>query len=689
MAATVGSQAPRYRVGVDIGGTFTDICAVDSQTGAWFGLKTPTTPDDLVTGVVNGLTLLEGQGVHPADIEHFAHGTTAAVNAIIQRSGARIALLVTEGDHDLLEIARLRLPVPWNFHSQRAQPLVPRERVIPVRARMRYTGQSEVDLTDTEVARVVDVVLGLGVEGVAICLLHSYANGAHEHRLEQALRQMAPGLAVSSSSDIWPQRREYERATATVLNVYVQPLMTRYFDTLDAGLEQAGMRARAYISRSNGGVMSVARAREVPVQTLLSGPASGVVGAASAAAEAGCSNVVTLDIGGTSADVAVLEEGTIQYARESRVGDFPLILPSVGVASIGAGGGSIGWIDSGRAVRVGPKSAGASPGPACYGQGGLEPTLTDAFVVCGLLNPRGFAGRRELDIVAALDALGALGAQLGLSAQNAADAMIRVALATMYTEMSAVFEQKGFDPRDFTLVAFGGAGPLLGCLVASDVRMRRVLIPPSPGTLCALGALQESVSSDFIATVDRRADAWSDRALSNTLLELRERASAWLDAEVPAQGGDRVVRLSADVRYAGQSYELEVPIADMAIAVDGLLQHIFSAFHALHARVYTHADPEATVEVVNLRARATASLPSALGQVMYPSGGNGAAAPGQRDLLLGGEWVASRVVHRANLRVGDRVDGPALIEQPDSTCLVPSGWSARVDERQSLIIVAE
>jgi N-methylhydantoinase A len=681
----IETAARRYRLGIDIGGTFTDLFMSEVETGESFGLKTPTTPDDLVQGVLNGIGLLRERGVDPGSIEYFAHGTTAGVNTVIQRVGARTALLVTEGFTDVLELGRLRLPVPWSFYSRRATPLVPRTLVVPVGERVRHTGAIERPLEEAEIARVIGDLVGLNVEGVAICLLHSYANPTHEHELRDAIGRELPDVEVSCSYDLWPQVREYERAMVTVMNAYLQPMMARYTRRLEEELEGSGVRIRPYLSRSNGGVMTVASARRQPVQTLLSGPASGVTGAAQTASRAGIDKVITLDIGGTSADVAILEDGRPGYAREARIGDFPIILPTVGIYCIGAGGGSVAWLDGGRVLRAGPKSAGAVPGPVCYGAGGTEPTLTDAFLVSGYLNPDRFAGRGSLDRDAAHGALAELGSALSLSAEQTADATIRIALATMYAELSAVLERTGIDPREFTLMAFGGAGPVLACLVAESSNIRRVLVPPAPGTLCAEGALHADCVGDFITSFHRHIGEASSGELAAELGELEEQAMSWMADEAPAHAREPESRLSADMRYVGQSYEVEVPFDRTGGEVD--LEALRRGFDEVHARLYAHADPEAAVELVNIRVRVVARTELPVAPAHTPNGS--APAPVQRRVLIDGKELDATVYQRSAIAPGKTIPGPAVVEQPDSTSVVPAGWWIAADAYGNLIITRE
>ncbi len=677
----------RYRLGIDIGGTFTDLSVLDSQSGHRFGFKTPTVPQDPAQGVANGIALLAEHGVRPQDIEYFVHGTTIAVNAIIQRSGAHVALLVTEGFRDVLEIGRLRLPIPFSFYSQRVAPLLPREVVLPVHERIRHAGTVETPLTDAEIERVVDAVAALEVEGVAICLLHSYANPQHELALKDALIRHEPHLFVSCSAEIWPQMREYERALVTVMNAYVRPALSRYLDNLERMLDAIGVQVRPYLTGSNGGILTTTAAKERPVLTLLSGPASGVIGAVGVAAPAGFLDLITFDMGGTSADIAVVEDGHVAYSREERIGDFPVILPAVGISSIGAGGGSIAWLDGADVLKVGPQSAGADPGPACYTAGGTEPTLSDAFLLCGYLNPARFAGKTRLDEGAACAAMSKLAGPLGLSVPETASAVVQVALANMYAEFSSVLERKGLDPRDFTLVAFGGAGPVVACLLAEEVNIRRVLVPPSPGTLSALGALKADVMSDFIRTVHWRLDQPIGPSMRTAVGELARMATTWLEQEAPTVARAEL-QWSADMRYVGQSYEVEVPLAEAWLR-DGDPPPMADAFHAAHRRIFYHADPAALVELINLHVRAVAQMPKPPEWQLAAASATGPELTDTRVINCKGVWQEARVYQREGLGLEKRISGPAVVEQSDSTTVIPPGWQAIVEPHGNLVIEQE
>lgn len=677
----------RYQLGIDIGGTFTDLSVVESRSGRRIGLKTPTVPNNLARGVANGIALLADHGIQPAQIEYFVHGTTIALNAIIQRAGSRIALLVTEGFRDVLEQGRIRLPIPWDFYSQRPEPLLPRELVLGVRERIRYGGGIEVPLTEAEIQRVVNQLSNLDIEGVGICLLHSYANPAHELALKAALNREMSHLFVSSSAEVWPEMREYERTVVTVTNAYVRPVLSRYLSDLELTLRDLGVAVRPYVTRSNGGIMTTDTAKEEPVQTLLSGPASGVVGAISVGMASGFNDLITFDMGGTSADIAVVENGQVGYSREERVGDFPMILPAIGISSIGAGGGSIAWLDGAGVLKVGPASAGADPGPACYGLGGTEPTLSDAFLICGYLNAFRFAGKAQLDVSAALTALSRVADPLGLRPRETADAIIQVALANMYAEFSAVLERKGLDPRDFTLVAFGGAGPLVACQLAEEVNLRRVLIPPSPGTLSALGALNADVMSDFIRTANWRLDEPRPKALETALDDLSRRAASWLEQEAPAVARTEL-QWSADMQYVGQSYEIEIPLEEAWIR-RGDVHRIAHAFHATHERIFYHSDPVAPVEIVNLRARAVGFMPLPRAFETRLREERRAPAVVERSVAIDGVGQQAQVYQRSELEPGRQIAGLAIVEQADSTSVIPIGWEAVVDRDGNLIMTQE
>jgi N-methylhydantoinase A len=674
-----------YRLGIDIGGTFTDFSLLDQHTGRLIGYKSPTVPADLAQGVATGLNeLAQREGIDLTQIEYFVHGTTIGLNTVIQRAGADLALLVTAGFRDVLEIQRLRLADPVNFNATRPAPLIPRWRVFEIRERLLTDGSVDTPLDRESVEQALGAAVTEGVDGVAVCLVNAYRNSAHEQAIRAIAAEVVPDLYMTCSHEVWPQLREYERAIVTILNAYIRPKLATYLDGLAARLREISLRVEPYITKSNGGVMTARSARDATVETLLSGPASGVVGAIYAAQLSGYLNLLTLDMGGTSADIAIIRDGEALYSRDEHVGDFPVIMPAVGVSSIGAGGGSIAWIDQSGLLKVGPRSAGADPGPACYGRGATEPALSDAFLVCGFLNPNNFVGGRiKLDEGSAWAAIRPIADQLGLSIDAAAEAIVEVSTSNMYAEFSQVMARHGLDPRDFTLVAFGGAGPIQACFLAAEFHIPRVLVPLAPGTLCALGALSADVKNDYVKTVNLKLSRTGVDELREHFAELRRRAEAWLTNEGPSVL-DRQIFYSADVRYEHQSYEIELAIdPDWLDAPD--TGPIVEAFHRLHHQLYAHADPSGQIELINVHVKVIGTTPKPTARPLTT--GSGAATPGSsREIhYRGGRYLAA-VYQRSDLLADHTLSGPAVVEQDDATVLIPDGFVGHVDTCGNLVI---
>ncbi|HKZ04689.1 MAG TPA: hydantoinase/oxoprolinase family protein [Methylomirabilota bacterium] len=682
------TSAARYWLGIDIGGTFTDFSVFDTRTGALTGLKVPSTPHEFAAAVRTGLAQLASEnGIEPTEIGTVVHGTTIAVNTLIQRTGAALGLLVTDGFRDVLELQRLRLPNPFDLDGTRPLPLIPRARVAEVRERMRADGSVDTPLDEAS-ARAAARHLGeLEVEGLVVSLLHSYRNPAHERRVRAVAAEVAPDLPVSLSSDVWPQAREYERTALAVLDAYVQPKVRRYLQGFEEALAARGVPAAPHVTKSNGGIMPVAAARAQTVTTLLSGPASGVIGAAYVAGQAGLSNVITLDVGGTSADMAVVEGGRPRWSTSEHVGGVPVMMPVVGVTAIGAGGGSVAWVDEVGIPKVGPQSTGAQPGPACYGRGGKDATLTDAFLVCGFLDPERFlGGRMPLHRRLADEAVARFAGPLAATPDEAAESIVRVAVSNMYAEFTKILSRAAVDARDFALVAFGGAGPVVGALVAREVGISTVFVPRAPGTLCALGALSADVVSDAVRTVHVRVEAASPETLRQAYDALCAELGDWLarhgaDAVAPSFG------LAADMRYVGQSYEIAVPLEPGWLAAGGL-PRILAAFHQAHERAFGHADREAPAEIVNLRVQLRAARPRV--PLAEAPAATGPATPRTTRLLwLDGRRTTARIYERAGLGRGMLLAGPAVVEQPDTTVLIPEGHVAEVDRFANLLLRRE
>jgi N-methylhydantoinase A len=677
----------RYWLGIDIGGTFTDFTLYDPDSHAVTGLKVASTPPDFARAVEDGLDRLAREhGVDLRAIDVMVHGTTIAVNTLIQRTGARLGLLVTEGFRDLLEIQRLRLPNPLDLYGGRPEPLIPRARVAEVRERLRASGAVDTPLDEAGVSEAARRLAEQGVEGFVISFLHAYRDPSHERRARALAERAAPGVPVSASHEVWPEAREYERTALTAVNAYVQPKVRRYLEGFEAALAARGVPAVPYVTKSNGGIMPVAAAQRQTVSTLLSGPASGVIGAAYVATAAGLGNLITLDVGGTSADIAVVEEGRPRYSTTEQIGGIPVMMPVVGVTAIGAGGGSVAWVDEVGVPKVGPQSTGANPGPACYGRGGKEATLSDAFLVSGFLDPDRFlGGRMRLDRALAEEAVGRFADRLGMSLHEAAESVVRVAVSNMYAAFTKILSRAGVDPREFALVAFGGAGPLVGSLLAREVGIPAVFVPRAPGTLCALGAITTDVLNDAVRTVHGRLDALDLAALAGEQRGLEAELLAWV-SEHAVDVERTTFRHGADMRYVGQSYEIEVGVEPEWLAT-GVRARLLEAFHRAHERVFGHADPHAPVEVVNLRAQLRGVRPR-VPLVEVPAG-TGARPTSTRRIWLEGRPAQAQVYERASLGRGDRVVGPAIVEQPDTTVLVPSGDAATVDRFGNLLVRRE
>ena len=676
------------RIGVDIGGTFTDFCVFDETTGEVRTHKTLSTPDTPGAEVMNGIGELESRYGSPPDaIRYFTHGTTVGVNTVIQRRGAELALFTTRGFEDVLEIARLKVPDPYDLFSRRPPPLAPRERVYGIGERTLKDGTVEIAVDRGEVRAAVGKARADGADTVVVALLHAYSNPANERTVRDAVRDAAPDMAVTLSSDVWPVIREYERTVTATVAGYVQRRVAAYIGSLQAALRDAGVPAPPMITKSNGGIMAAELGKTDPIAMLLSGTASGVIGAADVAARVGASEVLSYDVGGTSADVAVIQDGRPAFGTGEMVGEFPIYVPTVSVTSIGAGGGSIARVDEFGVLKVGPESSGSRPGPACYGQGGELPTITDAFAVLNLLGAGDLGyGAVAIDRTAAERAVATLAEPLGLSLPETAESVIRVAVSGMYLEVSKLLSRHGADPRSFTLLAFGGAGPMTGCLLARDLRIRQTVIPPTPGVLSAYGGLIADIRNDFIRTAFVDLDAEGLDTLDAHAAELEARALAWLRDEQGFGGEARRV-WSADMRYLGQSYEIETVIDRSAIAARRI-DPLAGAFHAAHERVYDHADRQAPVQVVNLRLVVSGSAPKpAFTELPLAPG---PARPRDETMIhLDGAERRAALYDRAELLPGQRFAGPAIVAQGDCTSVVPPGLVARVDGWGNLVIEPE
>lgn len=674
-------------VSVDIGGTFTDVVAVDSSTGRYRTVKASTTPSDLVQGVRAGTeAALAAIGASPGEVERFVHGTTVGTNAILERRGAVTAILATEGFEDALEMGRLKRTRMYDLFMDAETPvfLAPRrrrkglpERIGPDGAVLRRLDRDAVRAT------VEALVRDENPRAFAVCLLFSFRNPEHEVEVRRIIRDLDPTLSVSISSEVDPMFREYERTVVTAFDAYVRPVIEGYLERLDGELKRLGMEAPLQVMQSRGGITSAGLVSRRPVSILLSGPAAGVIGAQHAGRQAGFENVISIDVGGTSADVSLVRAGAPLVTDEGMIDTYPLRVPMVDVTTIGAGGGSIAWVDAGGSFRVGPVSAGADPGPVCYGRGGTQPTVTDASLVLGYLNPRTFAGGTlELDEEAAWRALSELGRTLGLSPEQAAAGVHRVVNSHMADAIRLVSIKRGFDPRDFALVLLGGAGPVHGGRLAAELGIPMQIVPAVPGVLSALGLLVASIEHDGAETVAVLADQADPAALEAAFHRL-ERRTAELMAQDRAPAGEVVTSRSADGRYAGQAYSLEVP--GLTPASPASLAAFVEGFHAAHERVYGHALRSAPVELVNLRVVQSWRLPEV--QLARPDHQPSSSTASRRAYFeeVGG-FVEVPVVSRAGLAPSARIDGPAIVEQPDTTTVVYPGQQLALDGAGNLLL---
>lgn len=677
------------RVATDVGGTFTDLVAFDTDTGELISSKVSTTPRAFSQGVLGSV---EAAAVDLADVGFFVHGCTVVINAITERKGARTALITTEGFRDVLLIGRGNRPDMYNLRYRKPKPFVPRRLCFEVPERIDGDGEVVQELDLEAVERIAARCAELGVEAIAICLLHSYANPDHEQRVRERLAALLPAVSVTVSSEVTRQMREYERSSTAVLNAYVQPVVDRYLTELETEAGTRGLASPPYVMQSSGGTAAFDRARSTPINMVESGPAAGIMGAARIGTEVGDPNVIYLDIGGTTAKCALIEDGrpliTTEYKLEwnPQTAGYPVNVAVTDIVEIGAGGGSIAQIDETGALRVGPQSAGADPGPACYGLGGTLPTVTDAKLVARAINPDYFlGGRLQVSRERALEAVGGLGEKVGMTPEETANGIIRLANARMADALRLVSVRRGYDPRDFVLVACGGGGGMHAAALAAELRVKRLLIPPLAGNFSAWGMLVTKPRIDLIRTRIMRTEETTPEQLEGVYASLREEAEAGLRAEGVA--GDLVATRSVDMRYVGQEHTVSVPVADDI----GSIAELEERFHDMHLRLYTFALREDTlVEVVNFRLTGHLEVATPALSRLDPEGrSEEAALKGSRSVDFDADGThTSAVYQRELLPPGATIDGPAVIEESSSTTLVHPGQRLTVDEWGNLSISA-
>ncbi len=674
-------------VAIDIGGTFTDITLLDRRTGRVWNAKTPTTPDDPSLGFMTGIDdALALAGISPTALAHVFHGTTVATNLILEGKGAKAALITSAGFKHILEIGRHDIPRKANIYAWiKPKRPIPPEWVFAVPGRLDHDGSQSVALDEEAVREAARAIRAEGITAIAVCLLHAYANPAHERRVRDLILTETPAALVSLSSEVLPVFREYERSMATILNVYVMPAVSSYVARLEERLAERKVTGPLLLMKSNGGVTGAATIRREPVQTALSGPAAGVMGAAFTGDLAGMRNLITIDIGGTSADICLIKDGEPAANHQGRIGDWPLHVPMIDINTIGAGGGSIARVDGDGNLTVGPQSAGAKPGPACYGRGGIEPTVTDANLALGRLTGSLLDGRMVLDAAAAARAVAARVARpLGLSPRDAARGILSIIDNNMIGAIRVVSVERGHDPRDFVLLPFGGAGPLHATSLARLLGIKTILVPPAPGVLSALGLLVSDLKSEFVRTALQQPPQHDLKAIATVFAELDAQGAAWLDREsVPPEG--RLLRRQASLRYLHQGFELTVPWAGDIVTTASVTATV-AAFHALHEQLYTFKQEDTPVEIVTLRVSALGRLPRPRITELARGGRAADALVGTQTVDFGTESGPTRIYARDRLGAGAEIEGPAIITQLDATTLLFPGQVAEVNRVGALIV---
>jgi N-methylhydantoinase A len=686
-----------HRLGVDVGGTFTDLLLVDDEKGDLFRVKTPSTPADPSEGVLVGVRrICEESGIEPGDLGFVMHGTTVATNAMLEAKGARVGLVTTQGFGQILHLARSQTPGPlagWII-MVKPDPPAALEDTREAKERMSAQGVPVEPVDREQVAGIVRDLVESGVETLTVSLINSYANSAHEREINEIIHELYPDFPVTISSDVLPEFREYERTLTACMNSYVRPRVESYVRSLEGSLRELGVKGDLNLLRSDAGLMSVDVASENPIYGILSGPAGGVAGALYVARRAGFENVLTFDMGGTSTDVALCQNGQTTIERQTEIpyglglpGEvIPVKVPSVNVRSVGAGGGSIAHVpEVTGALRVGPQSSGADPGPAAYGLGGDAPTVTDANVVVGHLPPQLLGGEMSLDVEAAKAAVQTVGDALGLDLHRAAEGILDIVNENMAGALRLVSVQRGYDPREFALVAFGGAGPMHANAVARIMGSFPVLIPPAPGLLCATGDLVADFRDEFARTFIRTTDSVSGDEVRVILDELGVEARGWLEREgIPKP--DQRLAFNVDMRYYRQGYEIPVEIEPSLLAGNGTTM-LAERFNQLHEQFYGFRMEGSACEIVNLRAIGYGKVP----EPHLPEGEPGArdssgAVVDEHEVYFHGEWLPTRIYDRAKLQPGHRLEGPAIVTEFDSTTVVLSGYAAEVDRYLNLII---
>jgi N-methylhydantoinase A len=678
-----------WRIGVDSGGTFTDVCLFDDVTGEVVIWKVSSTPDDpsrgITQGIDEGLKRVEGNA---ADVSFVGHGTTVATNALIQRRGVRTGLITTEGFRDLLEIGRQKRPDLYDLQADKPETLVSRDLRLSVNERVLCNGQTEIELNEAELRAAVRRLKEEGVQSIAVCFLYSFLNPAHEELAARILAEEYPEAFGAVSHRIAPEFREFERLSTTVVNAYLGPVMQSYVRALKQKIADLGIRVAPQLTQSNGGVIGFDAAADLPVRTVLSGPSTGVVAAQAIGRMTGIADMITFDMGGTSSDVALLTDGRCRVVNEAVVHGYPLKSPMLDIHTVGAGGGSIAYVDSGGHLKVGPRSAGANPGPACYGLGNDEPTVTDANVLLQTQNPEYLLnGRMKISQELSRAAIAKLADKLGMDVLDTANGILDIVTANMAKAIRVISVQRGHDPRDYALVAFGGAGPVHAARLARELGMSRILIPRTPGVLCAMGLLMTDLRTDFSVTQMVQLDAARPEAVGAIFDGLAVQAEDWFAQERIVPEARRIER-RVDLRYVGQNYEISVTLPDGPVT-QASFEAVRQGFLDAHRQLYGFVADGEPIQLVTFRLSASGLVDKAEFRPLPNAGPDASAAiTGRRDVWMveAKGYVSSTLYNRDGLLPGNVVAGPAIIDQMDTTTVVPPGMVATVDSYLNLIL---
>jgi N-methylhydantoinase A len=678
-----------WRIGVDSGGTFTDVCLFEEDSGAVMVWKVSSTPDDPSRGIAEGVSEgLANIGVAAADVGYLGHGTTVGTNALIQHRGVKTGVITTEGFRDLLEIGRQKRPDLYDINADKPEVLVGRSLRLEVPERIRHDGTIKTALDEKAVREAARALKQAGVAAVAVSFLYGFVRPEHEARTLAILREELPEAFVCAGHEVAPEFREYERMSTAVVNAYLGPVMERYIRRLADRLRELGLKVAPQLTQSNGGVIGFEQAARLPVRTVLSGPSTGVVAAQAIGQMTGIDKIITFDMGGTSTDVALLNDGQCRLTSEAVVHGYPIKAPMLDIHTVGAGGGSIAHIDTGGLLKVGPQSCGAFPGPVCYDKGSTEPAVTDANVVLQTLNPTHLlAGRMPIRQDLSKAAIARLADRLGLDVMATAQGVISVVTANMARAIRVISVQRGHDPRDYTLAAFGGAGPLHAARLARELDMKRILVPRYPGILCAMGLLLTDLRADFAKTRLMVLSPDVLPAMEEAFAGLTTQAQAWLEAESILPASRRLTR-TVDLRYQGQNYELSVPLPDGPVT-EATLDALVEGFEAAHRRMYGFIAEGETVQLVTFRIEAAGIVRKARFEPQPEAGPDAEHARiGSREVWMqeAGGFVACPIYAREKLRCGNRIQGPAIVEQMDTTTIVLPGMHAEVDPVLNLIL---